>query len=525
MSIDTLSAPPVTSPAPGADASVSAASVSAAPASARHAAQDAVTVVSAAALRAPRVVAVLALQARALRAPRAAEAASAVADELARSLGCDRISIGFLPPGGEVRRLQLAAMSHTVELAPRQALARALAAAMAEAAEQRLCIAHPPAPGAVPMASAAHQALAELNGGLAVYTVPLHDPSRAPDDAGSGDAPSPVAGALLFERAGGFDPALIDAAQDAASFVGPILVLRHRLDQPVSGRLADAVQRAAPRRVGGRLALRRGHVLALAAAAVVAAIGAWPGTQRVVASAQAQGLGQQLLAAPFDGYIAEAQLRPGAAVQAGEVLLTLQDRDLALEAARWSAETTRLDRGYREAQTTEDAAAIVIARAQLEQAQAQLGLAELQLERTRLRAPFDGLLLAGDHTQSIGAAVRRGQELLTVAPTLAYRIVAEVDEADLGRLQPGQAGQVLFGAVDGEALPLRVTRIAPVASVIDGRNVVEVEARLVLDGPPPALRPGLRGVVRLEADTAPLAVIAWTRLSQWLRLTSWRLFG
>jgi hypothetical protein len=70
-----------------------------------------------------------------LRPPRASEAAGAAADELARTLGCNRVSIGFLPPGdSSAGRLQLAAVSHTVEMAPRQALSRALAAAMAEAA-------------------------------------------------------------------------------------------------------------------------------------------------------------------------------------------------------------------------------------------------------------------------------------------------------------------------------------------------------------------------------------------------------
>ncbi len=472
--------------------------------------------------RAPRALAVLTLQARALRAARASEAASAVADEMARLLGCDRVSIGFVPSGGSVDRLQVAAVSHAVELSPRQALARMLAAAMTEAAQQRQCIAHPLPPRTLPMATVAHAALAGFNGGLSIYTVPLHD-LAAPRDAAHGGLP-PVVGALLLERRGGIDAATAQAAQDVASFVGPVLLLRHRLDQPVSGRLADAVVRAAPRRVGGRWAFRRGHALALALAALVLVAGLWPGTMRVVAPAQAEGLGQQVLAAPFDGYIGAAPVRPGAAVRAGEVLLTLQDKDLELEAARWAAETTRLDRGYREAQTTEDAAAIVIAKAQYEQAQAQLDLAQSRLERTRLRAPFDGLLLAGDHAQAIGAAVKRGQELVTVAPRLAYRIVARVDEADMGRVHSGQLGQVLFSAVEGGALPLVVSRITPLAQVRDGRNVFEVEARLE-GAPPPALRPGLQGVVRLDADRAPLAWIAWQRLSQWLRLAAWRLVG
>jgi multidrug efflux pump subunit AcrA (membrane-fusion protein) len=90
-------------------------------------------------------------------------------------------------------------------------------------------------------------------------------------------------------------------------------------------------------------------------------------------------------------------------------------------------------------------------------------------------------------------------------------------------LRVGQPAQVLFGALPGAAVPLNVTRIAPVAAQVDGRNVFEVE------GSPAAgsdgLRPGMRGVARIEVGERALAVIWWERAAAALRRLSWRLLG
>ena len=205
------------------------------------------------------------------------------------------------------------------------------------------------------------------------------------------------------------------------------------------------------------------------------------------------------------------------------MLVTLDDHDLKLEREKSSTEIAQLDKLYREALTKDDAAQIVIARSKLEQAQAQLGLVQSQLERSQLKAPFDGVLLSGDLTQSIGMPVKRGQELMTVAPDRSFRVVAEVDEQDVGALRNGQRVQVLFAALALDTVTATVTRIAPVATTLDGRNVFEVDGRI--QGSADALRPGLRGVARIDIERSTLGRVWWHRASQWARRTLWRVLG
>lgn len=175
-----------------------------------------------------RSAVVLALQARALAHEHFRSAATAVVTELALRMGCERVCIGFYRQG----RLRIGAMSGTADIRAQQNIVRAIAAAMEEALDQASMVMHPLPQGNPLGVTLAHAELAQLNGHLSICSVPIVGRHRA-------------YGALLFERREGFDARAVEAAKDAALFVGPVLELKHRIDQPLSGRIVDAVS---PRR-------------------------------------------------------------------------------------------------------------------------------------------------------------------------------------------------------------------------------------------------------------------------------------
>jgi len=456
------------------------------------------------AARPSRSAVVLGLQARALGQERFQASATAVVTELARMLRCERVSIGFQHHG----RCRVGAMSNGADIRREQNMVRAIAAAMDEAVDQHSIIIHPLPRDSSPSVSLAHAELSKANGRLSICSVPIVSRGRA-------------YGALVLEREEGFDAQAVETAKDVAGFVGPVLELKHRLDQPVGGRIVEAVapsgRRAGTTRFGVGAAVTAATLLGAAILAF------WPTTLRVVAPARVEGAGQRVIAAPVDGFVQAASLRPGETVKAGQVLVTLEDHDLALERAKWTAEASQLEKQYRDALTKDDAAPIVIARSKLEQAQAQLDLVARQIERAQLKAPFDGVLISGDLSQSVGMPVKRGQELMTVAPDKSFRVVAEVDEQDIAQLRQGQRAQVMFATLVERPLTMTVTRVAPVATPMEGRNVFEVEGRV--DGADQALRHGLRGVVRIDIEASRFGAVWWQRAGQWLQRTSWRVLG
>ena len=134
-------------------------------------------------------------------------------------------------------------------------------------------------------------------------------------------------------------------------------------------------------------------------------------------------------------------------------------------------------------------------------------------------APFDGVIVEGDLTQSLGSPVEKGQLLFQIAPLDGYRIILAVDERDIGEIQAGQRGELALAAMPGRPLPLTVERLTPVATTEDGYNAFRVEARL--DHQVKALRPGMEGIAKIEIEERQLLWI-WTHdLADWLRLWVW----
>jgi hypothetical protein len=110
-----------------------------------------------------------------------------------------------------------------------------------------------------------------------------------------------------------------------------------------------------------------------------------------------------------------------------------------------------------------------------------------------------------------------------VAATGQYRVVVEVDEVDIDRVERGQHGTVVLSSAAWRSAPVVVERITPLARAVEGRNVFEVQARLLEADA--GLRPGLQGRARLVVGRMP-PLWAWSgQALDRLRLTLWSWLG
>jgi RND family efflux transporter MFP subunit len=232
---------------------------------------------------------------------------------------------------------------------------------------------------------------------------------------------------------------------------------------------------------------------------------------------------QRALVAPVDGYLKQVLVRPGDTVKRDQVLATLAEEDLKLEQRKWQAEVAQAENSYGEALAKQNRAELVMAKAKIDEAEAQLALVQEKLLRTQIRAPFDGVIIKGDLTQSLSAPVKRGEVLMTLAPKDQYRVIIEVDERDIADVTPGQSGRLALTAAPEKSIPIQVARVTPVADTVEGRHFFEVEAKLA--SPSARMRPGLKGVAKLEVDQRSLLRIWTQRAVNWVRMTAWSWLG
>jgi len=436
-----------------------------------------------------------------LNEPAFKPAAMVVSSQLARAFDCSMVQLGW----SEAPGTRLVARSDSAWHERRADPVRLAEQAMDEALDQALSVALP-APnqgeGIVARSAAAHYL--QVAKVAAVLTVPLA-------------AHGPQVGALLFERAEPFSAEDVDAAETLAQVLGPLLLLRHQGDESVwahlrrkwHGWLAWTLgqRHAGWKLLGGSLAL----LLALTAV--------WPVTHRISAPALIEGQTQRAAVVPFGGFILSAQARAGDTVKTGQVLATLDDRDLRLQRQRWEADFEVATRREREALASADRVAMRQASAQAESAQAQLALVLEQLQRLEIRAPFDGVVVKGDLSQRLGSPVEVGEVLFELAPLEAWRVIVKVDERDIGRVQPGQRGELVLAGLPGQYFGLQAQRVLSVAEAEEGRNQFRVEAGL--DSQATRLRPGMEGVAKIEVGEASLLWVWTHRLTDWLQRTLW----
>jgi hypothetical protein len=240
---------------------------------------------------------------------------------------------------------------------------------------------------------------------------------------------------------------------------------------------------------------------------------------RVAAKTVIEGEIQRAAIAPFEGFLSASFVRPGDTVKKNQPLFSLDDRDLLVEKSKWNAEKEQAEKKLREAMATNEMASIAVMRAQQAQAEAQLKLVSLKLERSIVRASFDGTVISGDLAQLIGSPVENGKKLLEIAPLDTYRVILQIDERDIGLIAVNQSGEALLPGLSSESLPLKVTRITSIATAVDGRNFFRVEA--ALENAKITLRPGIEGVGKIKIGERSVGFVATRNFMDWARLALW----
>lgn len=169
----------------------------------------------------------------------------------------------------------------------------------------------------------------------------------------------------------------------------------------------------------------------------------------------------------------------------------------APETARQSAR----DRDLAASDVTLRRAQVVSARAQLAAAELAVEEARRNLERTSVRAPFAGTVLSvGAERGAIVASpmgnVSGGTTLVTLADLRDLRVIGQLDEAQIGRVQVGQDVTFLVDAYPERTFAGRVHRVSPLGTV--DTNVVVFDVEIVVTDPEVALlRSGMSADVEI----------------------------
>ncbi|MFO1282073.1 MAG: efflux RND transporter periplasmic adaptor subunit [Burkholderiales bacterium] len=234
---------------------------------------------------------------------------------------------------------------------------------------------------------------------------------------------------------------------------------------------------------------------------VASAVTAFPSQQYVVLNATGYVVAQRkaAIASKATGRLEWLGVAEGSRVKAGEVIARLDDRDVVAQAdsalanakaARAALEQTLAEERDALAQharnedlvakgfvsrSTLDAsraradravAGVSSARAALAAAEATARNAGVSVDYTRIRAPFDGVILSksanvGDMVTPFSSATDSKGAVVTMADMSTLEVEADVSESSLAKVAVGQPAEIVLDALPDERFLGRISRMVP----------------------------------------------------------------
>jgi HlyD family secretion protein len=138
------------------------------------------------------------------------------------------------------------------------------------------------------------------------------------------------------------------------------------------------------------------------------------------------------------------------------------------------------------------------AQASRTQSQAALNQDEVNLGHTVITAPIDGIVIARqvDMGQTVAASMSAPELFIIAADLTKMRVIANIDESDVGRIRPGQVVSFTVDAYPTEAFEGTVSqvRLEPVVQ----QNVVTYATVIDVPNNELKLKPGMTATVTLE---------------------------
>ena len=202
--------------------------------------------------------------------------------------------------------------------------------------------------------------------------------------------------------------------------------------------------------------------------------------------------------AETDGRIVEIGASRGDEVRKGGVLARLADEGRRAKVAEYKARLRQRQIHYDATETLakkglSSKEALATAKADIDAATAAVEQVEVEIARTRLRAPFDGLLLEG-HAE-FGDYLKKGDRFGRIIDLDPILFVGSVTERSLPRLRPGLPA--VARSLAGEEARGTLRYIAPSADPATRTYRIEVEAA----NPDYRIREGVTADIAIEVDT------------------------
>jgi RND family efflux transporter MFP subunit len=231
-------------------------------------------------------------------------------------------------------------------------------------------------------------------------------------------------------------------------------------------------------------------------AAMVGLVLVLPWPHRIRCDVNLEPVSRRYVTAPFEGTLEKTLAKNGDRVRAGDLLATLDGRELRFELAGLEAELIAARKKADLARAQQDIAESQIQKSEARRIEAAIHSIETRLQELEVRCPIDGIVVSGDLDQAEGAKLRVGQTLFEIGPLEQMLVELQIDEHQIRFASVGDPVTVSFKAFPFRTWQGSISKIHSRSEIVNDKNVFIAE--VMIPNETGELQPGMHGRAKIS---------------------------
>lgn len=428
----------------------------------------------------------------------AAEFAYSLVNQLCSQLQAEVVSLGV----ERSDRVEVAAVSGSAEIRKNSPGVSALSQLMAECLDHREPVTAQEVDGNGSACLPIHRQYSAERQNANVCSVPL----VCEDE---------IAGIITIQRAASrpFSQEDIAALSGSLQSYGTAIRVLEKANRSLGSHVAEASRKLATKSPW-RIAVMAG------CAALVAWLGFGTLTYKPLCRTRVIAADMQHFAAPVGGKLSKVLVRPGQAVESGQVLVEFDATELRMKLNVLDREISAKRIEMHQALNERDLQTAALKQAELRVLATKASSVRRRIEDSRIVATKPGTVILADLHRRVGQAFQQGDELLQVAQEGDWTLEIEVPDKIISYVQTSQKGTFAAKALPATKQSFEIAHLDGAARVVEDRNVFV--ARATMTERPEWMRSGMEGTSKIETVPRPVwwvfghSAVDWVQSHFWL---------
>ena len=246
-----------------------------------------------------------------------------------------------------------------------------------------------------------------------------------------------------------------------------------------------------------------------------------PITYKVRCNCTVEPVLRRFAVAAFDGLVESGFVEPGDLVEKDQVLAEIDGRTIRWELLGVSSQRKQSLRQREIELADRNIPKTLLAELENRRLTAEEEVLKYKQDHLKIRSPIAGVVLSGSLERAEAASVKTGQVLFEIGPMDPVKIEIAIPADDASQVKKGHPVTVWIEGQEDRPLESVIERIHPRSETRDALNIFVAE--LKFENPEEMLRPGMKGVVRIDAEKRSLGWSLFHKPINYMRsrLTWW----